>query len=127
MVLFGQKKIDDQSARLLLSLVSYGVHDSEKSIEKLFDWHFHYTLFSVKLFIGSGLAILFSLLITYYKGDLENQVFLSTAAFLGGILTVAAGLYRFTLLRQIPIEYIQALHLLKNAAPLIKRFQDREL
>ncbi|MCI0661475.1 MAG: hypothetical protein L0220_10410 [Acidobacteria bacterium] len=126
MVIFRQKKIDDQSARLLLTIVSSGIHDSEKSIEKLFDWHFHYTLFSVRLFVGSGLAILASLLIIFYKGELDNQAFLSTVAFIGGILTVAAGLYRYTLLRQIPFEYIQALHLLKNAAPLIKRFQDRE-
>jgi hypothetical protein len=127
MALFRQKKMDDHSARLLLTLVVSGTHDSEKSIEKLFDWHFHHTLFSVKLFIGSGLAIIAALLITFYKGELDNYSFLSTVALIGGILTVAAGLYRFTQLRQIPFEYIQALHLLKNAAPLIKRFQGRDL
>src|SRR5215510_4362294 len=127
MFIFHQKQIDDQSARWLLTLVSSGVHDSEKSIEKLFDWHFHHTLVSVKLFFGCGLAILAALLIIFYKGELDNQPFLSTVALIGGILTVASGLYRFTLLRQIPFEYIQALHLLKNAAPFIKRFQDRDL
>ena len=126
MFIFHQKQIDDQSARWLLTLVSSGVNDSEKSIEKLFDWHFHHTLVSVKLFVGCGLAIFAALLIIFYKGELDNQPFFSTVAIIGGILSVAAGLYSFTLLRQIPFEYIQALHLLKNAAPLIKRLQDRE-
>ena len=127
MVLLRQKKMGDYSARLLLTLIATRTQDSEKSIEKLFEWYFHYTLYSVKLFVSSGLAILASLLIIFYKGELDNYPFLSTVALIGGILTVAAGLYRFTQLRQISFEYIQALHLLKNAAPLIKRFQDRDL
>jgi hypothetical protein len=127
MILFHKRKTDDLSARFLLSLVVSGTHDSEKTIEKIFDWHFHHTLFSVKLFVGGGLAILASLLITFYRGELDNYPFLSVVAFAGAILTVVAGLFRFTQLRQIPFEYIQALHLLKNAAPLIKRFQGREL
>jgi hypothetical protein len=127
MILFHQNKLEDQTARLLVTLVESGTQDSEKSIEKLFDWHFHNTLSSVKLLVGSGVVIIAALLIAFYKGEFDNHMFISTVALIGGILTVAAGFYRFTLLRRIPFEYIQALHLLKNAAPLIRRFHDRNL
>lgn len=103
----------------LVRLAEAGTEDAGHVIETIYTWYRDRTMSIVKATLGAGASLLITLLISFFKAELETEWWTLVPVGTGALSAIAYGLWRFNTLQTVNREYFAAIEIFNLVKPLV--------
>ncbi len=116
----------DINIKDIIDLATQEVSDPDAELKKVYEWHHDRKMMIVKGTIGIAISLVITLVVSYFKSEIEldNLTMIYPLSF--ALLTMTYGIYELIRVRRLGKKYIAAITLLnrfKKIAPFINRYR----
>ncbi|WP_292371056.1 hypothetical protein [Methanoregula sp. UBA64] len=118
----------DLKIKDLIDLVVADIPESEKRIEKMYDWHFEKIKVLYQISLGISASLFVSIILSYLQSNLHVDLWLLILTLIMASCPALYGMVRFHNLKLIHRQFVEAIKIykeLERVRPFILRYQQR--